>query len=524
MNIGQSISQYIKKHLWITLMGVYLLTNILLLTIHGIFGDDINIYRQSEEGIMQQFRGNGALYMGWIHTIMQQAANPILLYRSLIFIIGAINLLLFYAILQKLPLTSNRAFVISLVYAAFPLGYAHMSMICFPYQVGYLLQLLAIYAFVMHYRYRQGVFKWLWLVVYVICQFLACAFLISCAVLCSAMLLIAMIYECTQGNLRDKSFVRSIVLKACLLALYMLPCLAFWYIRSIWFMPTGIYAAWSYNTFSLSNILHYPINLCQSFANCLVGWFANMQEIAAWLPMFGMMILVGFGLYFAIPMTLLDDEVEGKQNRKIWLFGGLLYIAGISAYLLVGQVQEYNTLDDRHGVLLSLAIPILIVAAINCFSSGSVRKVLLVMCMASFICTSWNKYFFAMAEGQKNDAIIAYFESNELPSGNVYVVDETDYFGTTSFCYWSGLYYYATGKQDRLFGVNNAPLYTHEEFRTDMYYQADAEEGESTCLLYVYVDKEKFRKFVLKNVLYRYLKPEKYKRRVLETYLIDRVY
>lgn len=524
MNIGQSISQYIKKHPQITLLGVYIVANILLLTIYGIFGDDINIYRQSEEGIMQQFRGNGALYMGWMHTMMQQVSNPILLYRSLIFIIGAINLLLFYAILRKLPLTSNRAFVISLVYAAFPLGYAHMSMICFPYQVGSLLQILAIYAFVMHYRYSQGVFKWLWLVVYVICQFLACAFLISCAVLCSAMLLIALIYECKQGNLSDKSFIKSLLLKACLLALYMLPCLAFWYIRSIWFMPTGIYAEWSYNTFSLSNILHYPINLCQSLANCLVGWFADMQEIAAWLPMLVMMILVGVGLYYAIPTSILDNEVERKQNRQLLLLGAILYVAGISAYLLVGQIQEFNTLEDRHGVLLSLSIPIIIVAAINYFSSGKVRKVLLVVCVASFMCASWNKYFYATAEGQKNDAIVAYFESHELPAGNVYVVDETDYFGTTSFCYWSGLYYYATGKQDRLFGVNNAPLYTQEAFRIDMYYQTDAVEGVPASLLYVYVDKAKFRKFVLKNVLYRYLKPEKYKRRVLETYLIDRVY
>jgi len=507
----------------VILVGLYILTNIWLVFQYGIYGDDRVLYNQTEEGIMQQFYGNGSIYVGWMHVMMQQVSNPILLYRTIIFIIGLCNVLLFLGIVNRIPVLKEISVSASILFAVFPLGYSHMSMICFPYQIGLLFQLCAMFAFVVHWN-MQKPYKFLWVVLYAVCQFLACAFLVSCGVICAVILAIAFWSVIPKKDIFVRDNIRKIGLEALILLLYFIPCLLFWWVRSRFFMPTGVYAAGNYNTFSLSHIIHYPVNLLQSMGNSAEGFLMAMQDVVTWIPLLLIFIALFAGCYYVFRSDNLYDS-QNKESKSRWALALVMYIAGITAYLLVGQIQKYNTLDDRHGILLTLSLPLITICIIKaCSQSSRVRRLLFSGCVVLFICTSWNAYFEVFAEGQKNDAIVSYFQSTELPEGNVYIIDETDGFKCTDCAYWSSLYCMATGKQDRCFTLNGYPILTDSAHLTDMYFQKDAKAGAPTTCLYVYRDEAKFKKRVAKNILYYFLKPEKYKRQVSETYLIDRVF
>ena len=144
-----NINKINKRHSLILLSILYLISNILLLFVHGIFWDDWTLYHDAKAIEQQFFQGNGAIIFGYIHLYLQGLTfNTILLYRILILLIGWGCVLSFYKILKtSFKIDISASFYIAALYATFPLGYAHMTMICLPYQIGLLLQLIAIQLF-----------------------------------------------------------------------------------------------------------------------------------------------------------------------------------------------------------------------------------------------------------------------------------------------------------------------------------------------------------------------------------------
>ena len=500
----------------VLLVFCYILSNVLILLVHGIFWDDITLYKQSQEGIMHQFYGNGGIYIGWLHLVMQSFKYPILLYHVLIFVIGLINVYVFYKILNNISYLKNLYFAIALLYSVFPWGYTHMTMICFPYQLGYMFQLFAIYLYIINFVN----FKWHLVFLYFVCQFIACSFLISNIVLCGSIILLSVLTMQIKEFSWSALFLKDLIIKLLLKSVYFLPCLIFWVIRLTFFMPTGAYAQQGYNSFSLSYFLQYPKNLLISICNSCNALSSALCDIFSNIYFVVIFVCLGVSFYFIINNRRCSKVFFIKKSLVFILIGAcFLYVAGITAYLLVGQVQEHNSMLDRHGILLSLSIPIIIVTLIYLLvQSEKKRNVILSVFISLFICESINKYLNAISESQKNDTIIQFFQTNDLPAGNCRVIDYTDTFLCGRFYTWSGLYFYATQKQDKCFVVNDNMMFADSSYLNTAYYQKDAHAEEPKIIIQVTKNNYNSENLILKNIIYYYLKPEKYEMRLPYTY------
>ena len=163
---------------WV-LFGVYAIANALILLVHGVFWDDLTILNASKEAILEQYIGNGMPWTGYLHCFMQQLPHTVLLYHALLFGIGLANVYLFKAILKHMPLSASTQWYATLLFAAYPLGVAHMAMICFSYNLGFMLELIAILLL----QRNQPKFNVLRYALFFVVQFLASMFLPSTIVL-----------------------------------------------------------------------------------------------------------------------------------------------------------------------------------------------------------------------------------------------------------------------------------------------------------------------------------------------------
>lgn len=498
---------------------IYVISHIFLLFVHGIFWDDLTLFNNSRGGIMDQFYGNGWIYIGYVHLFLQGCVdNYVLLYRLIIFALGIINVIFAVKILVSLSFEKNIVIPISLLYAAIPLGYTHMTMICFGYQLGYTFHLLAILFFIKNYqKFSYGRY-----LIFFICQFFSAAFLTSSIMTCALMIIIGAWYRIYNFQKLSWRILAAYIQEGLKLCIYFIPCIIFWCLRLLFFLPTGVYAESNYNNISLSHVLNFPISLVHSISNSFMELFSMGSNVFSSILLVIIFVALSYAIYIICNRSITEkSDVSPNKIKELGICGILIYIFGISAYLLIGDIQVYNDMEDRHGILLTLSIPIIIyVTGVYFVKSKFKRRVALSCIITLFICESFHQYYNAFAISQKNDAIVHFFKTTELPEGNVVVIDNADFFHSTRFYSWSGLYKLATGKQDRLFNVNNSGFYDNKAFCTEAYNQLEAKPGKPTVIIQMNKDEYFFEKYVLKNVGYYYLKPHKYYEKLTHMYPI----
>lgn len=484
---------------------LYVFANGMIFLVHGVFWDDLTLFHVDKEAIFQQFYGNGAIYCGYLHMLLQNTANPIFIYHFLIFLIGICNVFLFGIILKNVELFESITFYSTLLFAVYPLGYTHMTMICLPYQIGLLFLLLSIFIYLrIHKRYNHGLF-----ILYFLAMFVSSAFLPSVIVFCFGII-------CVMSVVRTWSLAEwswkylGILLRAGLKdIIFFMPCLLYWFVRKLYFMPTGLYASGGYNTITVDNVLRFPLSFVESVRR-LFEWLLSMPyEISGRLfliVMCGILTIVFYLLTRKINIQIYNGEI-----KSLLLIFSFLYIFGIAAYLLVNDIQRYNSMEDRYAILLQLSVPVIMALISNKISNRYKYKELVMSVILSiFVLTSWVQYSNAIIESQKNDAVIKFFQTTPLAEGNVRIFDFYDRFECARFYTYAGLYREATGKQDRCFQVNEDSLYDTPEFRTVGYNQKDAISGPIGNNIKVHQTEYKFYKYVVLNILHYYTNKQKY--------------
>ena len=126
----------------------------------------------------------------------------------------------------------------------FALGYAHVEMCCFAYQVGLLLQLISILLF---HLYNSK--KSLYIILLFACsQFLASMFLTSSIVLWLGYLFVYTYREVVLPDSLKNIFGFLFNKNRLLNFLWFIPCIVLFAIKSVLWQPQGLYAAESYNS------------------------------------------------------------------------------------------------------------------------------------------------------------------------------------------------------------------------------------------------------------------------------------
>lgn len=498
---------------WV-LFGVYAIANALILLVHGGFWDDLTILNASKEAILEQYIGNGMPWTGYMHCFMQQLPHTVLLYHALLFGIGLANVYLFKAILKRMPLSTSTQWYASLLFAAYPMGFAHMAMICFSYNLGFMLELIAILLLLRN----QPKFNVLRYALFFVVQFLASMFLPSTIVLIFGAILLVAYMTTREHAAKNWAYAKEWVVKALKMVVYFVPCLVFWVIKQLYAQPVGNYAAGEYNSFSIRKTLGYPKSLLDSVLNTVDYWIDNASAVCGSI----VMVIVFSVLAYAIYRIIKNRKEDNQEERFVpILLGGVwMFVCGITAYNLIGDVPMYGTMEDRHAILLQAAAPVLLCALVGlAVKREKMRKVVFSGIAAVFMVGAMSQYCIAIAESQKNDAVSQYFAAHELNPGTVWVIDKYDPMESLRFYTYSGLYYRVTGRQDHSFIVNDntgavPALLTLE------YNQKDATITGITNFIMVEPDAYTLEKQVFFNVKDYYLNKRKYNERVQRTFVV----
>lgn len=499
---------------WV-LFGVYAIANALILLVHGVFWDDLTILNASKEAILEQYIGNGMPWTGYLHCFMQQLPHTVLLYHALLFGIGLANVYLFKAILKHMPLSASTQWYATLLFAAYPLGVAHMAMICFSYNLGFMLELIAILLL----QRNQPKFNVLRYALFFVVQFLASMFLPSTIVLIFGAILLAAYLNTREHAEKSWAYAKEWVVKALKMVVYFVPCLVFWVIKQLYAQPIGNYAAGEYNSFSLRKTLGYPKSLLDSVLNTVDYWIDNASAVCGSIVTAIVFAVLTYAIYRVIKNRKEDNQEE--RFVPILIGGAWMFVCGITAYNLIGDVPMYGTMEDRHAILLQAVAPILLCALVGtAVKREQMRKLVFSGIAAVFMVGAISQYCLAIEESQKNDAVSQYFASHELNPGTVWVIDKHDPMEATRFYTYSGLYYRATGKQNHCFIVNDnsgvdAALLTPE------YNQAEAQIAEISNFIIVEPAEYGLSKMVFFNMKDYYLNKRKYNERVQRTFVVS---
>ena len=502
-----------KNQNWV-LFGVYAIANMLIFLVHGVFWDDLTILNASKEAILEQYVGNGMPWTGYMHCFMQQLPHTVLIYHALLFAIGLANVYLFKAILNNLPILKSTQWYATLLFAAYPLGFTHMAMICFSYNFGFMLELIAILLLLRN----QPKFNVLRYALFFVVQFLASMFLPSTIVLIFGVILLVAYLNTREHAAWSMAYAKQYVLKALKMVGYFVPCLLFWVVKQLYFQPIGGYAAVDYNSFSLRKTLAYPTSLLDSVLNTFGYWIDNVSVVFGSIQAIIMFAILTYVLYRVIK----NNEEDNREERFVPILIGsaFIFVCGITAYNLVGDVPTYYTMEDRHAILLQVAAPLLLCALVGISTkSDKIRKLAFGGIVSVFMIGAISQYYIAIQESQKNDAVSLYFASHELNPGMVWVIDKHDPMTSTRFYTYAGLYYRATGKQDHCFIVNDYNGADSTVLALE-YNQADAIIADTTNFIIVESNQYKFDKQVLLNMKDYYMNKHKYCDRLQRTFCI----
>ena len=481
----------------------YLVANVLILFVRGVFWDDWAFY-ENPEGIRQILTGVGAPWRIGFHLYMLNLSHflgidMVLPYRILIFIIGLLNVLLFSAILKYWNLKKEIIFYSTLLYAVWPLGYAHIEMCCFVYQVGLLLQLTSILLF---HIYNEN--KRLYIIPLFACsQFLATMFLNSSIVLWLGYLFV---YTYRDINIPDsfKNTISYIFNKTRLYNfLWFIPCIVLFAIKSIFWHPQEIYATEAYNAITVNSLLMLPLNILFSFTNTIKALFTQFTGILSskLLLLVALLVLSAFWLLFRKGPF---DGQKKKITSKTLIIFVLLFLSAIGAYVAIGKIPEFDTMDDRHGIFIPFVLVTFVALLINNVIKGQKwRRMIFVLCVSVSMTYSFSQYIKFIYYSHQNDVIVSMFKNTPMPPGNV-IVAETEFNTLSNFYTWAGLYKMGTGHQDKCFMmVNVGKFFDQEEYLVEMHNQKDATPGEPSIGIFINDESKQYAKTLLRECYYR---------------------
>ena len=288
-------------------------------------------------------------------------------------------------------------------------------------------------------------------------------------------------------------------------------------------MPTGVYETDGYNSFSLHKLALIPVNFLKSLINSL-NFITN--QIPDILNSY-FLITIWFIVFILIKYILRPKKQNDNISRTTTIhFFTLffLYIMAIGAYLAVGLTQNFNSVSDRHAILIILTICPLIYYSVEVFVKKEFNQYVLVLILSTMSTYSISQYWEAIYQSQRNDCIRIFFEGTMLPKGNIFVNEEIINTKTGSCFYsWSAIYYHETGKQDRCFATsNNTKFYDTIDYLKEAYHQKDAKAGNPTVQINI-INEAEARKSIstFKRLFYYYFQPSKYRETIKKNFNIQ---
>ena len=408
------------------------------------FWDDWSLYKASPETLLNIFWQSGSPLAGYLHLGMQSLgwwAYPCLTFSAFF-----LTVVCAYNILIKLNSGTYSAFWISLFIGVLPVNYARLAAIFLPSTLSltvFMLSWLALLSL-------RGNFRFLFRLAALLGFFIS--FQIGSLLVFYIVPISTYFLLCWRSG-GDKSFkyIGQIILGV--VDFLILP-FAYWYLRSLYFEPSGIFAG-GYNA---------PTINISVFVKPLLPLLGFISDDRVAIGVGGLMVIAGGLLIFALRISKIFPQSVDKGMRYSFAFMviglGVSYI-GVFPYAAVGK---FPTLSDwtstRHQLLLMFGLAILIFSLISICTkkyqaNGYLNTLVLLFVAIVFIGNWWKVYSEFYVDHLKQRAIIALIKNHpELKRNNLIILDNsglTAFNTKTGLGEYAALYGEATGLHDALY-------------------------------------------------------------------------
>lgn len=340
------------------MLVIYLISNFFfLLNYNGIYWDDWALIRNSFETISNMYvQSVGAVgYLSSIlNYIIMSIGNGIFFDRILTVICLFSSGIFVYKILQTLSFISKEdRFFITMFFLLAPIYSAKVSLLI----MNFLYVTLFYFGFYLISKYidNLGLMKR----VLILCIFFL-SFLNNAILVFYAIVLVYVFYKLYN---RKTTYLNNLSVFVKTKVDFILLPVIFYIIKSIYFVPSGIYQQQGYNKINIENILNlnnYYHTFLWSFIDPIKLSVENISPF----------IIIAFVLLLLL--SNLFSRQNNEMNKKdiyLLIIGFVVFFLGSFAYLAVGKVPNLNDWESRFQVLLPIGFSFILYYGIQIISN-----------------------------------------------------------------------------------------------------------------------------------------------------------
>lgn len=462
MNILQN-----KKKVFVILFIIYLIFNIpLLFNYNGIYWDDWTLYGNSFSTINDTFL-QAVGYSGYIasgmHHLLLNIANGVFPYRILTVVLLFLNGIFIYKILESIKIISTKEiFFVVLFILITPLYSAKIALIDFPYTF-----FTAIF-FSVFYLLSKNIYELNIIKRILILSIFFFSFLINSLLVFYAIVLIYMFYMLYSY---ENNFFKNLFIFIKTNIDFILLPVVFFVVKSIYFVPTGIYA--DYNSIKLSKVLSMDAFYKTFELNFIDPIVTSLLLIKPFIILLVVLFILG--------LFLRQNKHMQKKDLYLFSFGFLAFFLGAFAYIAVGKIPSLYNWASRLQVLLPLGFSFMLYYGIqiifNLLNFKEVIKLftyfILFLSFMTFHIKEQIKY---NIDWMYQQSIIENFKINEIIKNNsTFIVknelgDKLVDSRRLSFYQLNGMAKVAFGDDKRFFPTSEEELKKFEKFKIHKHY------------------------------------------------------
>lgn len=309
----------------VILVFFYVLAYWPLLLNNGVFWDDWVLYHQAPRTVLGIFSEQGSRLAGYLDVLLVSAAPVVA--KWVVFTIYLVAMLVVYQILLDSKLFGRRTSLLLALFAAvIPYNAGRIAAMNALYALCYLLFVAAFLALMRYLAQRKLSLRVLALLLFFL------SFGTASLMVFYALPLVYIAYH-------ERASLTSLkgVAKTCWsYADFILIPLVFFAMKSVFFVPHGIYAG--YNTIELANIARSPHEYFLTLSSSFLDVIGRSFTTAAGALGFAIVLLIVTYLLLAnrTPAATAGTNAQASSAKR-FLFGALLFYLGVLPYLAIGR-------------------------------------------------------------------------------------------------------------------------------------------------------------------------------------------
>lgn len=378
----------------------------ILLIPNAIYWDDWVLYGVSSQSIYRTFQMSGSMFNLFGHLHVSMLTVGPWLYRILTFVLMFASGMLLWQIAKRQQWVSIDArYAIVLLFLVLPFNDARAALIVLPNALGYFLFFLA--------WYFLGKNRPLVLALFFL------SFNINSMLVFYA-LPIAEWYFRDEHSLRLKTAWRWALRRID----FMILPFVYWFIKTTYFKPYGVYAGYN-EDFSLKNLILSLIFLGDDFMQLQVS-----------------VILLFAFLAFASLFIAKPDFHESNHQGKLQLAGIAAFVCAVFPYCVVGAVPTFGMWESHNQLLMPLGVALLLVWLLARFPL-KIRQAAFTLLVALSLALNVEVYTVLYQDwGKKKELISLIRKDDRIREARLVVFDDrTELYRTIRYPFyeWNGL-------------------------------------------------------------------------------------